>query len=288
MNAVVIGAQAMALLESLAASQAPSLAPSPEATELVTSGFLIVGQEPNADGVSYPVTVTDAGREFMARQAAPTEAVVSEITSNVPMPEFKETGSPIGATPKYPFADLEVGQSFHVSIVEGKKHPAKRLVSTVGAANKRFLEPVQPLRLITKTRKVKDDTGVKVEKEVQVVVMRSTRKFKITEVDGTDPNGPGARIFRVNLSPNPGENESEAGPIYDPKKHGQVAGQAQVTPPAQPQQQAPQQQAPPVQTTMPMQQVAQPQASQPGQTVPPPQLPPQNSENPLPPPPPTA
>jgi hypothetical protein len=57
------------------------------------------------------------------------------IENNVPIPEVKRG---ILGEPRYPFAMLEVGQSFFVPKSKQKPNPAKTLASTVSSANKRF------------------------------------------------------------------------------------------------------------------------------------------------------
>ena len=85
-----------------------------------------------------------------------------EIDDNVPVPTVRRaSGGSI-----YPFDALAVGQSFHVPVSEGKPNPAKSLASTVSAATKRS---------------------------------NGAKKFIVRSVDASDPKGPGARIFRVEV-----------------------------------------------------------------------------------------
>jgi len=73
---------------------------------------------------------------------------------------------------KYPFAQMQVGQSFHIAATEENPEPGKRMQSTCSTATRRY--------------KVANSEGV----------LQVTRKFVVRTVDETDPKGPGARIFR--------------------------------------------------------------------------------------------
>jgi len=116
--------------------------------------------------------VTAQGVEAMTPAAPETETatetkVVFEIESGIPVPRTRQGGKGGG---KYPFAKMEVGQSFHVAATEENDNPAKNLASTVSAAKKRY----------------------KVDGKL-------TRNFVVRRVDETDPKGNGARVFRIEL-----------------------------------------------------------------------------------------
>lgn len=75
-----------------------------------------------------------------------TEAV--PIDDNIPVPPVA-----LGAKPKYPFAELEVGQSFHVAL------SPKRLAGTVSSANKKFRRFDPPRRFVSRTAGPDDPRG---------------------------------------------------------------------------------------------------------------------------------
>lgn len=82
---------------------------------------------------------------------------------------------------KYPFDQMEVGQSFHVAPTEERPKPATAIASTVSSATKRFYERD------TLGNIVKDDNGKPIK----------TREFIVRAVGSDDPKGEGARVFRV-------------------------------------------------------------------------------------------
>lgn len=83
------------------------------------------------------------------------------IRSDVPIPEKRARGA---RAKKYPFAVMEVGQSFHIAPVDGDIKKALRRASGVSYnANKAFVD----------------------------------RKFEVRTVDENDPDGVGARVYRV-------------------------------------------------------------------------------------------
>lgn len=106
-----------------------------------------------------------------------------QLRKNINIPEVRRRVGD-GAS-KYPFDDMEIGDSFHVPVSEAMPKPAKSLASSVTAANHRFAEKVPGQH---KTRK-----GTMVDN------YKLNRKFVIRPVGKDDPDGPGARIWRVAL-----------------------------------------------------------------------------------------
>lgn len=87
-----------------------------------------------------------------------------------------------------PFDALPVGGSFHIAPTPEKDDPARAYGSLVSQAKKRYM--VQAV----------DQHGQPLWETVdgeQKPVANYTREFSIVRVDGTDPSGPGARVFRV-------------------------------------------------------------------------------------------
>ena len=64
---------------------------------------------------------------------------------------------------KYPFAQLEMGDSFHIAETEERKTPVRAMASIVSATNKRHTD----------------------------------KRFVCRKVGEDDPRGAGARVFRV-------------------------------------------------------------------------------------------
>lgn len=115
------------------------------------------------DGVSGEAFIAEQGTADGGSTATsgPTSGGI-EIDSGVPVPTVRrQSGGSI-----YPFDALEVGQSFHIPVSDSKPNPAKSLASTVSAATKRS---------------------------------DGTKRFIVRAVDESDPKGPGARVFRVEV-----------------------------------------------------------------------------------------
>ncbi len=103
-----------------------------------------------------------------------------QIEDNVPVPAISGRGRGVNV---YPFAQLEVGQSFFVANSESKPNAAKSLASTVSSAAARYAVP-------------SEDGATKTNKKGEVVpVMVKTRKFVVrrAEEDGVK----GARVWRT-------------------------------------------------------------------------------------------
>lgn len=107
------------------------------------------------------------------------------VDYDVPMP-VKRVRAP--REDGIPFDTMRVGGSHHIAPTEEKPDPARSFGSLVSQAKKRYM--VQAV----------DEHGVPLWETVdgeQKPVANYTREFSIVRVDGTDPSGPGARVFRV-------------------------------------------------------------------------------------------
>lgn len=113
-----------------------------------------------------------------------------EIESNIPLPVTKRGGKRESA---YPFAALEVNQSFFIPASEKHPEPAKSLASTVSGATKRY--DVLVFEADSTTPKMKEVTNPKTKEKRTVQETAHTRTFKIVadEKDGVK----GGRVFRT-------------------------------------------------------------------------------------------
>jgi len=113
-----------------------------------------------------------------------------EIESNIPVPVTKRGGKRESA---YPFAALEVNQSFFIPASEKHPEPAKSLASTVSGATKRF--DVLVFEADGVTPKMKQVTNPKTKEVRTVQETAHVRVFKIVadEKDGVK----GGRVFRT-------------------------------------------------------------------------------------------
>ena len=186
--------KATALLTSIVAATATEagcmyIPETNEATKLVELGLIEVNLElTNDDGAA--ARATDAGKAEIEGESeqAPAAPVQSsfELDTDVPLPPVRRSGT--GAE-KYPFDQMEVGNSFHVAATEDNPEPNKRLASTVSSATARYRV------------EEKDDEGKTVmttnKKGEEVPAMVDVRKFVVRAVGDDDPKGTGARVFRI-------------------------------------------------------------------------------------------
>lgn len=143
-----------------------------------------------------------AAKDYLAANAGTPEATAASnhaIITNAVLPPAKKRGNSegSGAPTKYPFATLEVGQSFFSANSEHKKGDAvKGLGSTVSAQNDKYSEPTGEMK--TATRAVRDKTtkkavlnpdGSKQTETVQLPVKKYNRKFTIRPVVGGQKYG---------------------------------------------------------------------------------------------------
>lgn len=111
---------------------------------------------------------------------APTATSKFAIDAGIPIPTISGRGKG-GDT--YPFALLEVGQSFFVANTEDKPNAAKSLASTVSSATARYAVPSA-------------DGATRVSKAGETVpVMVPTRTFVVRSV--TEGEVSGARVWRT-------------------------------------------------------------------------------------------
>lgn len=138
------------------------------------------------DGMPAPKTVSAAGA------AASNFALIT----NAVLPESKRGFGRTAGVSKYPFADMQVGNSFFVanSDVEGGD-ALKKLTSTVSNMNNKYRTETGETETKTRTKRgegnkaVLDEAGNKVKETVTVPVYRQDRKFSIRGVKNGEKYG---------------------------------------------------------------------------------------------------
>lgn len=141
--------------------------------------------------------------------AAPAASSFALI-DNVELPESKRGFGRVAGASKYPFADMNVGQSFFVANAEVEGGDAlKKLTSTVSNMNNKYRTDTGATESKTRTKRgegnkaVLDEAGKKVKETVTVPVYKQDRKFTIRPVKanvaygGWTPTADGAVIKRV-------------------------------------------------------------------------------------------
>lgn len=224
------GVQALQLMVSQGGQAYLTVA---EGQELVTAKCIEVVnplQTSPVNASAFLCTITEYGKSIIP-QANPIHQVsqVAHLTESntalvgnstitiatgIPVPTIKR-GAGFGAgrkasDPKYPFAVLEIGQSFHVPFGSEDVAKVSRVVSTaVSNANSDSKVPVPTgeKEVVIRKRAKKDAEGNVLKNEEgtrlfetyqeESVKMQQTKFFVSRKVGADDPQGPGIRVFRV-------------------------------------------------------------------------------------------
>jgi hypothetical protein len=187
----------------------------PKGVQLLVDAGLVECNNSMTDGNKVAVRVTNQGDEWLKADEAPpvegtdnmdnqTPAPAFAIDDDVSIPAIKRKGS---STSVYPFAALEIGQSFFVPATEAMPTPGKSLASTVSSASKRYATANGTRTINRRLALVNEDgtpmlgaDGKRMRGEleaVQVPAYHYERKFKVRSVE---ENGvPGARVWRVKV-----------------------------------------------------------------------------------------
>ena len=159
----------------------------PPLVEVNTSPAAIV------DGKA-PIRLTDAGHAHVGNGAAAPAASNGSgfalITgAELPASKRRGGGGGSGAPQKYPFDEMEVGQSFFVAADEKHPDPVKSLGSTISSANMRYAEETGETKVVERTKRgpgnkaVVGPDGKNVRETKTVDVYKPTRKFNIRPVE---------------------------------------------------------------------------------------------------------
>lgn len=144
--------------------------------------------------------LTQKGIEGMGNtntnSAAATGASQFAVIKNAVLPESKRGFGRKAGESKYPFATMEVGDSFFVSNADADGDALKKLTSTVSNMNNKYRTEI-PGQTEQKTRTkrgegnkaVKDEAGNPVKETVTVPVYKQDRKFSIRGVKGGETYG---------------------------------------------------------------------------------------------------
>lgn len=108
------------------------------------------------------LSATDKGMKFCGYvKTNERKNMKFELDEGIEIPNKKSGGF---KTSKYPFDDMEVGQSFHLAVSEKYSNPSRTLASSASSQNKKC---------------------------------NGEKRFEVRPVDETDPKGPGARCWRT-------------------------------------------------------------------------------------------
>ena len=151
-----------------------------EAGEIATRATQAGIESLDSGAIVVDNATTEANSETAATGKTEKVKTMFQIEDNVPVPAISGRGRGVNV---YPFAQLEVGQSFFVANDESKPNAAKSLASTVSSATARYAVPAE-------------DGSTKTNKKGEVVpVMVETRKFVVRSVE--EDGVKGARVWRT-------------------------------------------------------------------------------------------
>lgn len=190
-----------------------------EGMPLLTAGYIQVdtNQLDPSDQNKAAARITEAGTNYLKGLATvntSVQAAVEQsnyaIMTNVPIPESKRGNFKGGGAPvKYPFASLEIGNSFFVPVSEKTPDPVKTLGSTVSSMNMHYAQETGATKTVTRTKRgpdhkaLLDAQGNKVTEEKVVPEYKLTRKFVVRAIKKGDKLGDwvadsdGALVARV-------------------------------------------------------------------------------------------
>ena len=165
---------------------------------LVADGLVEINAGMTDANGNVATRATPKGIESM-NSTANTAAPAAETAAPAAKPTFALEAAALPAisgrgragVETYPFADMQVGQSFFVPASADKPNPAKSLASTVSSATKRYAEVVPG-----QTKKNKAGEDVPVLKETRKFVVRS-RTAAAEAAEGFQHGNDGARVYRV-------------------------------------------------------------------------------------------
>lgn len=127
-----------------------------------------VATRATAKGVTTLAAMQDSDTEEQPKDnPKEVKTMTFELETGIEVPKMTRAGGKRGS--KYPFAEMEVGQSFHIAATEEKPEPLKTLRAAASVYN----------------RECKDENN------------EFTVKFIARKVGEDDPKGIGARVFRI-------------------------------------------------------------------------------------------
>lgn len=178
-----------------------------EATPLIEAKLIEVNTDlldPN-DNTKAATRALPAAQEYLSKSgnadqaSGSTEGSKYALITNAALPEPKKRGNSAGAgaPTKYPFADMQVGQSFFSADSEHKNGDAvKALGSTVSSQNRKYAEETGETKTVTRAvrdeknkAKLDPETGKKITETVTLPVLKYNRKFTIRPVVGGQKYG---------------------------------------------------------------------------------------------------
>lgn len=164
-----------------------------EGTPLIAAGLIQVNTQDIVDDKAA-ARLTDEGKQYLSNVSNPTQESASKpmfgiITANVEIPKSNRGNRKgAGAPTQYPFAEMQVGNTFFVPDSAKKGNAAKHLGSTVSQQNMHYRKETGETHSVTRTKRgegnkaMVDTEGNKVKETVTVPVYEPTRKYVVRPV----------------------------------------------------------------------------------------------------------
>ena len=157
---------------------------------LVKMGLIEVNTGDVDENGAAAARLTQKGIDSMpVAKSAAVAASSFALIDGVVLPESKRGFGRVAGVSKYPFANMNVGQSFFVTNAEVDGGDAlKKLTSTVSNMNNKYRTETGATESKTRTKRgegdkaVLDEAGKKVKETVSVPVYKQDRKFSIRGV----------------------------------------------------------------------------------------------------------
>jgi hypothetical protein len=181
------------VIAALTLIQSTGRATSEVGKPLVEMGLIEVNTDDIDESGAAAARLTQKGIEGMGtpkntNAAVPTASSFALI-DNVVLPESKRGFGRVAGVSKYPFANMNVGQSFFVANAEVDGGDAlKKLTSTVSNMNNKYRTDTGETETKTRTKRGDgnkaslDANGDKIKETVTVPVYKQDRKFSIRGV----------------------------------------------------------------------------------------------------------
>jgi len=161
---------------------------------LLKQGLIVVDTTDINEHGEAKATLTQKGIDGMPVNKNEAPAAASggfALITNAVLPESKRGFGRAAGVSKYPFAAMQVGNSFFVGNAEVEGGDAlKKLTSTVSNMNNKYRTETGESETKTRTKRgegnkaVTDEAGNKVKETVTVPKYRQDRKFSIRPVEG--------------------------------------------------------------------------------------------------------
>lgn len=164
-----------------------------EGLALVEKGYIEVNPNMMENGKAA-TRITPVGSAALSPQTESSKPMF-EIMSGVPLPPSRRGNRGTGAPKKYPFDDMNVGDSVFVPVSEQYPDPMKSMQSTVASTNRRWSEETSEVKTVERAKRgpgnkaVLDPNGAKIYENTTIKVRKPLRKYVIRPIKSGEKLG---------------------------------------------------------------------------------------------------